>query len=36
MDYFIIDNTYYPVEKDILHYVQATERDQWDNFLLND
>ena len=36
MDDFIIENTYYKVEKDILDYVQATERDQWDNFLLND
>ncbi len=36
MDHYIIDNTCYTVEKDILHYVQATERDQWDNFLLYD
>ena len=26
----------YTVDKDILTYVQATEQDQWDNFVLYD
>lgn len=36
MENFIIENTCYAVEKDILDYVQATERDEWDHFLLYD
>ncbi len=36
MNYYTNENLYYNLDKDILHYIEATEHDQWENFLLYD
>ena len=36
MNTFDCDTTYHTVDKDILFYINATEQDQWDNFILED
>jgi hypothetical protein len=36
MSDFNSETLYHSVDKDILYYLHATERDQWDDFVLND
>lgn len=36
MDFAILNTQTYSIEKDILHGINESDRDEWDNFVLYD